>query len=91
MEWYIRKGITLNLKHFAQRAKDSGNWDQENISEIEFRELLNTKIGTVNFQRIKDDIRRFIPDARSLDIWGAQYFHDLSAKLKVTPGGDLLL
>jgi predicted nucleotidyltransferase component of viral defense system len=85
MEWYIRKGVALNLKHFALRAKDSGDWEQENISEAEFRELLNAKIESANFQRIKDDIRRFIPNASVLDIWSPQYFYDLSAKLKVGP------
>ena len=83
MEWYIRKGVALNLKHFALRANDSGDWDKENISEVEFRELLNTKIEAVDFTRIKDDIRRFIPDASVLDIWSPQYFHDLVSKLKV--------
>ncbi len=83
MEWYIRKGVALNLRHFALRAKDSGDWDQENITENEFRELLNAKIEAVNFQRIKDDIVRFIPDARVLDIWSPRYFRDLAAKLKV--------
>ncbi|WP_229253651.1 nucleotidyl transferase AbiEii/AbiGii toxin family protein [Dyadobacter sp. NIV53] len=83
IEWYIRKGVTINLKHFALRAKDSGDWDQENISEVEFRELLNVKIEAVNFQWIKDNIRRFIPDASVLDIWSPQYFRDLTAKLKV--------
>lgn len=83
MEWYIRKGVPLNLKHFALRAKDSGDWEQENISETEFRELLNAKIDEVNFSRIKDDIRRFVPDASVLSIWSPQYFHDLSEKLKV--------
>lgn len=83
MEWYIRKGVVLNLKHFALRAKDSGDWVQENISEAEFRELLDAKIDSVNFQQIKDDIRRFIPNASVLDIWSPHYFHDLSAKLKI--------
>ncbi len=82
MEWYIRKGVALNLEHFALRAKDSGDWDQENISEVEFRSLLNAKIDSVNFQRIKDDVRRFIPNASVLDIWSTQYFHDLVTKLK---------
>jgi predicted nucleotidyltransferase component of viral defense system len=82
MEWYIRKGVSLNLKHFGLRAKDSGDWEQENISEAEFRELLNAKIDSVNFQRIKDDILRFIPNASVLDIWSSQYFYDLTAKLK---------
>ncbi|MCE7062366.1 nucleotidyl transferase AbiEii/AbiGii toxin family protein [Dyadobacter sp. CY343] len=83
MEWYIRKGVTLNLKHFALRAKDSGDWKQENISEAEFRELLNAKIDSVNFQRIKDDIRKFIPNASVLVIWSPQYFHDLVDKIKL--------
>lgn len=83
MEWYIKKGVTLNLNHFALRAKDSGDWDQATISETEFRKLLHAKIATVNFQRVKDDIRRFIPNASVLDVWSAQYFLDLVERLKV--------
>jgi hypothetical protein len=44
--------------------------------------LLDAKIDSVNFQRIKDDIWRFIPNAGVLDIWSPQDFHDLTAKLK---------
>ena len=83
MEWYIRKGVSLNLRHFVLRASDSGDWDQENISEAEFRKLLSTKIDAVNFSRIKDDIRRFIPDGGVLDIWSAGYFRDLVGKMRV--------
>lgn len=83
MEWYIRKGVSLNLKHFALRAKDSGDWNHESINETEFRELLNAKIDEVNFSRVKDDIRRFIPDASVLSIWSPQYFRDLASKLKI--------
>ena len=82
MEWYIRKGIVLDLKHFVSRAKDSGDWDEETISPGAFQDLLHAKIDHVNFTRIKDDIRRFIPDARVLDIWNAQYFHDLALQIK---------
>lgn len=83
MEWYIRKGIVLDLNHFVSRAKDSGDWGQETISLAAFQELLHAKIDHVNFTRIKDDIRRFIPDARALNIWNAQYFHDLAKHIKV--------
>ncbi|MCF2445406.1 nucleotidyl transferase AbiEii/AbiGii toxin family protein [Dyadobacter sp. CY345] len=82
MEWYIRKGIVLDLKHFVSRAKNSGDWDEETISPGAFQDLLHAKIDHVNFTRIKDDIRRFIPDARVLDIWNAQYFHDLAMQIK---------
>jgi predicted nucleotidyltransferase component of viral defense system len=83
MEWYIRKGVSLNLHHFALRAVDSGDWHQENISEAEFRKLLHAKIDAVNFQRTKDDIGRFIPNAGVLDIWSAGYFRDLVGEMRV--------
>ena len=84
MEWYIKKGIALNLKHFLLRARDSGDWHNESINEKEFREMLNEKIDTVNLNRVKADIIRFIPDPKTIDIWSTQYFRDLVAHLKIT-------
>lgn len=86
MEWYIKKGTVLNLKHFALRAKDSGDWNRDTITEIEFRELLTEKIDTVNMQYIKADIKRFIRDQSTLEIWSPKYFHELAGHLKVNEG-----
>jgi len=83
MEWYIRKGIPLNLKHFVIRAKDSGDWDKDDISEEEFRQLLKAKIDAVKMDYVINDIRRFIKDPQALAIWSPQYFHDLVSKLKL--------
>ena len=83
MEWYIKKGIALNLKHFILRARDSGDWQKETITEGEFRGLLNTKIDEVNLNRVKADINRFIPDPNVIDIWSSKYFHDLVNNLKI--------
>jgi predicted nucleotidyltransferase component of viral defense system len=84
MEWYIKKGIPLNLSHFVIRAKDSGDWKKDNITEEEFRKLLSDKIDTVKMDYVINDIKRFIKDPRVLDIWSPQYFHDLAGKLKIT-------
>ncbi len=83
MEWYIRKGVRLNLSHFAARARDSGDWPQDGITEAEFRVLLADKIDQVNMQYVKDDIRRFVRDASALDIWRPAYFHELVNRLKL--------
>jgi hypothetical protein len=83
MEWYIRKGVPLNLKHFFQRANDSGDWQQEMITAEDFRDLLNAKIDSVNLDRVKADIVRFIPDPEKIDNWSAGYFHDLADHLIV--------
>jgi hypothetical protein len=84
MEWYIKKGIPLNLNHFRLRAQDSGDWKKETITEEEFRELIHVRIDTVDMNRVKADIRRFIPDQEVLDIWSAKYFHDLIRHLKIS-------
>jgi predicted nucleotidyltransferase component of viral defense system len=83
MEWYIKKGIPLNLSHFVIRAKDSGDWNKDSITEEEFRQLLSNKIDNVKMDYVINDIKRFIKDPRVLDIWSPQYFHDLASKLKV--------
>lgn len=83
MEWYIRKGVKLNLEHFKMRAVDSRDWEKETRTEDEFRELLNQRIETVNFEIAKNDISRFIPDPKVLDIWSENYFKDLAGLLKV--------
>lgn len=83
MEWYIKKSVPLNMKHFVLRAKDSGDWKKENMTEAEFRALLKVKIDTVNFDRVKADIGRFIADKSALNIWSAPYFHDLVQHMKL--------
>lgn len=82
MEWYIRKGVPLNLSHFILRARDTGDWTKDEISAQEFMDLVHEKIDRVSFGHIKDDIIRFIPDKQSLEIWSTQYFKDLTGKIK---------
>ena len=83
MEWYIRKKVPLNLKHFLIRAKDSGDWNQETMTEPEFRELLRNRIDSVNFEMAKEDVKRFIANPEPLSIWSKDYFQDLVQHLKI--------
>ena len=83
-EWYIKKGTALHLNHFLLRAKDSGDWIGDTITESGFRALLTNKIDSVNMQYVKDDIKRFVKDAKRIDIWSPKYFHDLVSHLKLT-------
>jgi hypothetical protein len=86
MEWYIKRGVPINLSHFVLRAQDSGDWSKDIITEHEFRELLGAKIDAVNLNRVRDDITRFIPDPAKIEIWSAKYFHGLVDHLTIIPG-----
>ncbi len=82
LEWYIKNGVPLDLHHFLLRAQDTGDWKEETITQDQLIKLLNSKIDSVSFDGIREDIIRFIPDESVLDIWSRQYFKDLVGKLK---------
>lgn len=82
LEWYIRKGIPLDLHHFTLRAIDTGDWHADEMTPADVLGLLNKKIEEVSFDSIKDDIVPFIKDDAVLKIWGKSYFNDLVERLK---------
>lgn len=82
-EWYMKKGVAMNLKHFIERAKGSGDLANEQLTEEQFKKLLTARINSVDMEKVRADAVRFIPDSSKLDIWSKQYFSDLSAHIKV--------
>ena len=82
-EWYVKKGIAMNLKHFIERAQGSGDLADEKLTEQQFRNLLMDRINSVDMEKVKADAIRFIPDSKRLDIWSKKYFSDLAGHLKV--------
>lgn len=83
LEWYIKKGINLNLQHFLSRARYNSDWSKETISESEFKKLLTARIENLNIEIAKKDVERFIQNPKVLQIWSKQYFLDLIKMLKV--------
>lgn len=82
LEWYIKKGVPLDINHFLLRAQDTNDWKKSTISKEEILDLLKNKINTVNMNSVKEDIVRFIPDHTALDIWSQEYFSKLIQYLK---------
>ena len=77
LEWYIKKKVPLSVEHFLARAKDTKDWQDERISKEQIIELLHSKIESVSFSNIKEDVVRFIKNDDALKIWSPQYFRDL--------------
>ncbi|HEY8938433.1 MAG TPA: nucleotidyl transferase AbiEii/AbiGii toxin family protein [Cyclobacteriaceae bacterium] len=82
-EWYVKKGVAMNLKHFIERALGSGDLQDEKLTEQQFRKLLANRINSVDMEKVKADIVRFIPEGTKLDIWSKKYFSDLAGHLSV--------
>jgi len=82
LEWYVKKGIPLDVSHFLTRAKDTNDWQEDNISTEQIIKLLDMKIKSVSFSSIKEDVVRFIKNDDVLNIWSPEYFKDLIEKIK---------
>ena len=82
LEWYIKKGIPLDVNHFLARTKDTNDWQDARISNEQIIELFNTKIKSVSFSSIKEDVVRLIKNDDVLNIWSPEYFKDLIEKIK---------
>lgn len=83
-EWYIRKGVVINLDHFNERALQSNDIDTP-LNKEAFLSLLKERIEVVDFNNAKQDVERFIVDTSPLEIWSKDYFLALSEKLKFKP------
>jgi len=82
LEWYIKKGIPLDIHHFTSRAKDTEDWTKETLAPDDVLDLLREKFKEVSFEHVKEDVLPFIKDDKVLEIWSEQYFNDLVEKLK---------
>jgi predicted nucleotidyltransferase component of viral defense system len=83
LEWYIVKGVALNLKQLKDRAINSNHWQSnEELNQEKFLEIIKNRIEILNIDSVKNDIINFIPNASVLNIWSKQYFLDLAEKIR---------
>lgn len=43
LEWYMKKGVPLDVSHFLLRAKDTGDWKEKNITPEQIQNYLNKR------------------------------------------------
>jgi hypothetical protein len=85
-EWYVRKGVELNLSHFVSRAQQSGHLMESQLSEQDFRRQLNERIDSLDVTLAKSDVSRFVGNADVLKIWSREYFHQLAQRIIIIRG-----
>jgi len=81
-EWYVKKGIRLNLEHLRQRMIESGNLKQQPLNKEKFQDLLNTKIDSLNIEQAINEVSPFVKDQSLFDFWSKDYFKLLASKIE---------
>ncbi|TAL30346.1 MAG: nucleotidyl transferase AbiEii/AbiGii toxin family protein [Spirochaetes bacterium] len=73
--WYLSKGIPLNIAHLTSRMRQTGHLKSEEVlDEADVRERLDRRFDSVDFQQAKTDIRPFIKNPDSTDLWSKEFF-----------------
>jgi len=88
--WYISQDIPLDLKHLETRLKQSCKWVNksegviipEELKPEDVIKLLKQRVDTVDFQKAKDDVSKFIKNKSELDIWDKEFFKEISNNIK---------
>lgn len=81
LEWYVRKGAAINLRHLAERGRVSS--PEVDLSSPEaVKAAFLRRIDQVDFVAARDDVRHFVKDASVLDIWSKEYFSALTDKMR---------
>ena len=81
-EWYVRRGCQLNLAHFCERARQSGDLELAMLKQEEFVAMLQARIRTLDVDSARQDVVRFVKDAAALNIWSHDYFLQLGSMVK---------
>jgi hypothetical protein len=76
-EWYIRNNIPLNFEHFKARAIQSEGAEFEDLTHDQLIDLLKNKFTTTKTEQVIEDVRRFVTNPQSMEIWSNEYFSQL--------------
>lgn len=79
--WYCANHPQVNVAHLQERMRQSGHWSNDKLSFADVRNLLRDAIETLDVGQAREDVRPFLRDPITLDIWSREFFMSLLDRL----------
>lgn len=80
--WYAARNVPCHLPHLEARMIQTGHMkDGRNLTPSHLKELLEDRIAAVDFTAAAADVRPFLADASELDLWSADFFREIAARV----------
>lgn len=81
--FYLSHHAKVNLLHLKARLAESGLCEKnEEITIEDVKGLLCRRFETIDYEQAKEDVRPFIKDPTSLNLWSAEFFEQLTEQLQ---------
>ena len=81
--FYLSRNAKVNLPHLRARLVDSGFLDETESFDLEtLKVILSKRFDEIDYASAKEDVRSFIRDKASLDLWSANFFKQMTEQLE---------
>lgn len=81
--FFLSIGAKVNLQNLKAKLVQSGFiGEKENLTIEGLKAMLNERFEQVNFEYAKEDVLPFIKDKSELDLWGKEFFTEITKKIQ---------
>jgi len=82
--WFMGRKVAVRLDYLEQRLIQSGQWEKmKRLTEKDLKTLLKEKINNLDIEKAKSDVRLFLKDQASIEIWSQPFFLEMADRLKI--------
>ena len=79
----------MNLKHLESRLKQTKTIDENiKLTRNLLIDMLKKRFDQIDYDIAKSDVRPFIKDQSSLDLWSREFFKSITEQIKVDLGDN---
>ena len=81
--FYLSRNASLNIEHLKALLVQSDVLKQaDNFTIDDAKKLLCSHFDTIDYEQAKEDVRPFIKDTGSLNLWSADFFKQITDNLQ---------
>ncbi|MBQ6267154.1 MAG: nucleotidyl transferase AbiEii/AbiGii toxin family protein [Clostridia bacterium] len=81
--FYLSRGASINTAHLKARLVEFGVWKAEDVFRIDdAKRLLCERFDQIDYAQAIEDVRPFIKDTASLELWSADFFKQITDGLR---------
>lgn len=82
--YYLSLETKVNLKHLESRLKQTKTIDENiRLTRDLLIDILEQRFDQIDYDTAKSDVRPFIKDQSSLDLWSREFFISITRQIKV--------
>lgn len=82
--WYVAHKIPVNSEHLKARLIQTNHWNiHKPLLKQDIIELIAEKVEKVDFNQAKNEVKPFVRDPASIELWSKEFFMQVLKQLRI--------